>query len=213
MATNLFIIDKHSIVRDAIQALLINHNEINVVGTADNYYEHQTSISFSDVLLIEHDRELPAALSLMTDIYQQHPNIKVLLLSNRSESLVFLNKMLSAGVGGYVTKNIKRNELIYAIGHVKEAVYLSTDFMLDFLENCPGYLKGEHKALPPIQLSTAEMITLKLIAEGFTNTQMANELHISVRTVESRRKKLLEKTDTSNTATLIRRCLKEGLIS
>ena len=213
MAIKLFIIDKLRTTRELIQSLLIDNNDITVLGIAESYHSYKTSIDLCDVLLIEHNPEMPETLDLIYEIRQQHPALKILLLSDSPQNPTFLNHLLMAGSSGYISKTVNRAELVYALKSVKDGgLHISTAFILKLLENYQLPKKDEREIYPSITLNAGEGEVLNLISKGLTNREIANELCTSVRTIEARRKKLLDKTNTTNTATLIKWCVKTGLL-
>jgi DNA-binding NarL/FixJ family response regulator len=137
----------------------------------------------------------------------------VLILSMHDHES-YLIDLLDAGADGYILKNTSKDELLFAIKKIaRHGIYMGPEFTLNMLAKykastgfmSPGPLK-EHN------ITSREMDVLKLVAEGKTNIEIARELFTSVRTIETRRKNLLDKTKTTNTATLIRYSIQNGLI-
>jgi len=208
-----FIIDKLALVRDGISGMLTGVSGINVLGSAADLNSGKFVIKNCDVLIIEHDKDLDSALIMIKEIHKVEPRVKIILLSDKPENPNFLNRVLEAGISGYMTKHAGSEELSYGIKKVAEdGIYICTAFILKFIETLPASVYHDKNLSSKVELNRGEREVLDLIAEGLTNRDIANKLFVSVRTIESRRKKLLEKTNTTNTATLIRFCLKAGLI-
>ena len=129
------------------------------------------------------------------------PDVKVLILSMHRE---YLHQAISAGADGYLLKEDADRELFSAIDNIRRGkVYLSPTFAADLV----------HGRADSTKLLTArEKEVLKLIAEGKTNKEIAETLFISVRTVESHRASIIDKTQVKNTADLVRYAIEKGFI-
>ena len=144
------------------------------------------------------------------------PSTKVIALSMYSDKR-YVEGMLSAGVSGYLVKNCAFDELVQAIVAVRNGnAYLSPSIagtvMKDYV-NKLTLTEKEEPALSGIQFSSREREVLQLIAEGYNSEEISSKLFISVKTVSSHRRKIMEKLDTNNIADLIKFALREGLIS
>jgi DNA-binding NarL/FixJ family response regulator len=129
----------------------------------------------------------------------------------------FINKMFDAGALAYMLKNTGKEELVHAIRMVANGQkYLSSEISLSLLHKLSNN-SSKTPAAAPVKtggsdLSKREIEVLRLIAEGLTNTEIADKLFTSKRTIESHRQSLLEKTLSNNTATLIRYAVLNGLV-
>lgn len=214
MAVKIILIEDHAIVRQGVRSLLENEPGIEIIAEASNGHEALELCRNSTVDLALMDFNMPVmnGLECTRQLKKEFPDIKVLILSMHDFEN-YLIDMLQAGANGYILKNSSRNELILAIKHVAEGgTYIGSEFTLSMLEKFKSGTNLLSVKEPNIPLSEGEGQVLELIAEGLTNIQMANKLFISVRTIEARRKKLLEKTGTTNTATLIKFSIKNGLL-
>jgi DNA-binding NarL/FixJ family response regulator len=121
---------------------------------------------------------------------------------------------LSQGANGYLLKNVSEEEMMFAIRQVTAGNLFVcseiTEKMIGKLSSMPQEESKESKFA--VDLSKREIEILLLIAEGFTNNEIAEKLFTSRRTVEGHRQNLLEKTGARNTATLIRFAVRNGLI-
>jgi DNA-binding NarL/FixJ family response regulator len=215
MQTKVLLVEDHEIVRQGIKALLQGNPQVVVTGEASNGEEALEKISASQPDLILMDMNMPVmnGLDCTKLVKKQFPSIKVLILSMHNHEN-YLIDMLDAGADGYILKNSSKDELLFAIKKIaNNGVYIGSEFTLGMLAK----FKAENKSnmLPKINLalSDREKDVLTLIADGLTNAEIAGKLFTSIRTIETRRKRLLEKTGTTNTATLIRFAVKNGLIS
>jgi DNA-binding NarL/FixJ family response regulator len=137
---------------------------------------------------------------------EKYPGIMVLGLSTFNQGL-YIKKMMENGASGYILKNSSREELIKAIEAVHGgAIFFSGEVGQALQE----YQKSSRTELPV--LSNREKEILYLIAEGYTNPQIAEKIFLSQFTVNSHRKNLLTKLDVKNTATLIKFAVEHKLI-
>ena|SRR6218665_2024495 len=215
MAVRILLVEDHEIVRQGVRSLIENESGIEIVAEAGNGQQALEACRRIkvDVVLMDINMPVMSGLECTRLLKKEFPEIKILVLSMHDFEN-YLIDLLQAGANGYILKNSSRDELVFAIRQVAiGGMYIGPEFTISILDkikkgvNLLGY-KG-----PVISLSEGEAQVLELIGEGLTNVQMANRLFISVRTIESRRKKLLEKTNTTNTATLIKFSIKHGLIN
>lgn len=215
MPINILLAEDHGIVREGLRLLLHDEEEVNVVAEAANGKEALELLKKKHVNVILMDMNMPEmnGLECTKAVKEKFPEVNVLILSMYDHENYLLD-VLDAGADGYLLKSSSKDELLFAINKVANGgVYISPEFTLNLLTR-----KRLEKSIstvapaPKVTLSDREMDVLELIAQGLTNAEMADKLFISVRTIETRRKKLLEKTGTSNTATLIRYAILNGLI-
>lgn len=212
MAVKIILVEDHDVVREGVRSMLENDAEIQVAAEACNGLEALELCSRLDVDMAVMDINMPVmnGLECTRILKKQFPETKVLILSMHNYEN-YLIDMLQAGADGYILKDSCRHELAFAVKKIAQGgMYIGPEFTVSILEK---YAAGGSRAdYQGPAISEGEIQVLELIAEGLTNTQMANKLFISVRTIESRRKKLLEKTGTVNTATLIKFAIRHGLI-
>jgi DNA-binding NarL/FixJ family response regulator len=214
MSVKVFLVEDHDIVRQGIKALLTGP-DVEVVGEACNGKEALQKLKgvTPNVLLMDYNMPLMNGLECTKRVKKEYPDIKVLILSMHDHES-YLIDMLDAGANGYILKNSSRDELIFAIKKIaNDGIYMGPEFTLNMLAKykaAKGFMGGQKKI--DIKITDREMDVLNLVARGLTNTEMANKLFTSVRTIETRRKKLLQKTGTNNTATLVRFAVLNGLI-
>jgi DNA-binding NarL/FixJ family response regulator len=203
------------IVRHGIRALIDKSKDIVISGEAANGEEalEKIEVNIPDLVLMDMNMPVMNGVECTRIIKEKYPNVKVLILTmHDDEGYVF--DMLDAGADGYILKSTSRDELLFAIRKVvNDEMYIGSDVSVSMLSKFRTNKSGEDTKPIDVDLTEREIDVLKLIAEGFTNTEIAEKLFTSIRTVETRRKKLLEKTGTSNTATLIRFALKNKIIS
>lgn len=201
-----FIVDDHPLVQEGLRSLLREEKEIELCGyamTATSCLGFFAS-NTADVILM--DIELPDmnGIDLCKEIKSKYPGIMVLGLSTFNQGS-YVTKMMENGASGYVLKNADKEELLEAIRIVnKGKTYLSFE---------AGQAMRKIHASPQVPLITRrEKEILTLIAEGFTNPEIAEKIFVSPSTVDSHRKNLLAKLDVKNTAALVKFAMEHGLI-
>lgn len=204
MKTKLFIVDDHYMVIEGIRSLLQNASGMEWMGHA---IDAGSCLSFlereqPDVLLMDVSLPDRNGIELCKEVKQKYPRIRVLGLSTFNQQAVIRN-MIDNGASGYVLKNATKEELLRAITTVAMGrSYLSFEALLSLRETA--------NEVPVITRREKEV--LQLIAEGLTNAEIAEKLFVSVLTVNSHRKSLIEKFDAANTAVLIGKAIKGGFL-
>jgi DNA-binding NarL/FixJ family response regulator len=213
MKIKIFLVDDHVLFRQGIHALLEN-TQIEIVGEAGNGQETLDKLSTiqPDILLLDIDMTVMNGVECARRIKADFPGVKILVLS-MYDTENNLTEMLDAGVKGYILKSSSKEELVFAIQQVfNGGMYISTQFLIKKLENIRSAVENTSTLIEDLKLSERELEVLKLIVKGYTNFEIGQKLFASVRTIETRRKKLLSKTKTSNTAMLIHFVTVKGLI-
>ncbi|MBS1754879.1 MAG: response regulator transcription factor [Ferruginibacter sp.] len=204
MKASVFIVDDHYMVIEGIRSLLQNEKEIDWMGHATNA---ASCLAFlkqlqPDVILMDINLPDLSGIDLCKEVRAKYPSIFVIGLSTFNQQ-AYVRNMMENGASGYVLKNADKSELLEAITTVMLGKnYLSHEVSLS--------LRESDNSLPPVTRREKEV--LQLIAEGLTNTEIAEKLFISIATVNTHRKSLLEKFDAKNTAILISKGIKIGLI-
>jgi DNA-binding NarL/FixJ family response regulator len=209
------IVDDHQILRDGIKALLHKAKTIKVIGEINDGSKVLDFISTNkpDVILMDILMKEVDGIQATQLIKSKYPEIKILALSMNNQ-YSYIESMLKAGASGYILKNTGGDELVHAITMVFEGkTYFSEEVtgivMKSYLE--PEPIKKSDKDLLN-QLTKREIEILKLIAQEFTNQEIADKLFISKRTVDTHRRNLLQKIEVKNSIGLIRFAYNNGLI-
>lgn len=204
MKAGIFIVDDHYMVIEGIRSLLQNEKDIDWMGHATNA---ASCLSFlkqqqPDIVLMDVNLPDKSGTHLCKEVRQLYPSVLVLGLSTFNQQAVIQN-MIDNGASGYVLKNATKEELLEAISEVlKGKSYFSFEAALALKE-----ARGKQPVI-----TRREKEVLQLIAEGFTNAEISEKLFISMPTVNTHRKSLLEKFEVKNTATLIGKAIKSGLL-
>jgi len=214
--TRLLICDDHAVVRSGLSMLLNGRHGIEVVGEAS---EGDEAIRMAqelkpDVVLM--DLSMPHGKDGMTataELKQLMPDTAVLILTMHDDD-EYLFRTIKIGASGYILKNAPHDELISAIGTVAQGnAYLyptaTKRLMNEYLVKVK---EGGEAAGPYESLSEREKEILGWIARGYSNKEIADNLIISVKTVESHKSNLMEKLGLKTRPELIKFALKKGLL-
>lgn len=203
----ILLVDDHTILLDGVKSLLSQEDDLAVVGQAASAEEALEFLKKNEVDLIITDYSMPGmdGLSLLNTVKRVAPHTKIILLSMHDE-VHLVKEILKAGVNGYVLKNDTHKELLNAIHDVRRGkVYLSSDVNKMLITNLNNPDEGK-------LLTDREREILKLIAKEYTNKDIAEELFISERTVETHRKNIFKKTGTNSLVGLIKFAYANNLI-
>jgi len=204
MKVGLFIVDDHYMVIEGIRSLLQNEKDIDWMGHATNAASCLAFLKRQQPDVILMDVNLPdmSGTDLCKQVKQLYPAVFVLGLSTFNQQPVIRN-MMDNGASGYVLKNATQDELLAAIVTVISGkTYLSLE--------AAQSLRETGNELPLITRREREV--LLLVADGFTNAEIAEKLFISIPTVNTHRKSLLTKFNVNNTAGLIKIAAKHNLV-
>lgn len=206
-AMRILLVDDHAILLDGIKNLLEKEESFVVAALAESAEKALEFLKTNEVDLIVTDFNMPGmdGLSLVNTVKRIQPDIKTIILSMHDETHL-VKEILRAGVNGYVLKKDTHKELLNAIEEVRNGrVYLSRDINKILITNLQNPEEGR-------LLTDREREILKLIAKEYSNKEIAEELFISERTVETHRKNIFKKTGTSSLVGLIKFAYANNLI-
>ncbi len=204
------IVDDHQLIIDGMKALLNEEAGIKVVGEASNGKEALKLMQLIEVDMVLLDIDMPVMDGIETakHIRKRWPQLSIIILSMHAEQGMVKN-LVGIGANGYLLKNSSREEVIKAIRHVNNGDrYFSTEVTLSILNSRGGFESHKNK----VHLTDREIEILTLIAEGFTNKEIGDQLFISHRTVDTHRTNLMKKLEVNNLAGLISFALKNGFV-
>jgi len=211
----ILIADDHTLFREGLRSLLSTHEDLHVLGEAENGQEALRAVAERkpDLLLIDLSMPKMGGLDAIREIKRYEPETKILVLTVH-ETEEFVLAALNAGASGYVLKDATHQELILAIRSVlREKRYLSPDISAKVIE---GYIDGR-KAVKSTSswesLTLREREILKLIAEGRKNKEIADILFLSAKTVAKHRANLMNKLDLHSASALTAYAMERGLLS
>jgi len=205
---NVLLTDDHQIIIDGLKSLLKNQDEINVAAEAKNGREaiRMLGLISVDVLLMDIDMPVMNGIDALKEIGKSHPNVKVIILSMHNEAGM-IKSLIDLGANGYLLKSCTQDEMVDAIKKVASGQsYFSSDVTLALLK--PAANQGQQNEI----LTERETEILKLIAAGFSNKEIGDQLFISHRTVDTHRTNLMKKLDVSNIAGLISYAIRNGIV-
>ena len=209
------IADDHTLFREGLRALLSAHEDLHVLGEAENGQEALRAVEKHkpDLLLMDLSMPKMGGLEAIKEVKRQEPGTKVLVLTIHGTE-EFVLEALHAGASGYILKDATHDELVLAIRSVlREKRYLSPDISAKVIE---GYIDGR-KAVKSgstwDSLTLREREVLKLIAEGRKNKEIAEILFISVKTVAKHRANLMNKLDLHSASALTAYAVDRGLLA
>jgi two-component system response regulator NreC len=203
--TTIVLADDHTVVRNALRLLLDAEPDFEVVaeaGDADNAVRYVRGHK-PTVLILDLNMPGRASLDAVPDIREASPNTEIVVLTMQNEP-AFARRALQAGVRGYVLKEAADAELVQA---VRSAAAGDT-----YLQPALGARLAASADRDGNELSDRERDVLRLIALGHTNAEVAEQLYISIRTVESHRAHIQQKLRLSSRAELVRYALEHGLV-
>lgn len=207
---NVLIVDDHKIIRDGIRSMLIDERDIVIVGEEENGNAALKTLGSKEVDVVLSDISMPVmgGSELTKNINEFHPNVKVLILSMHEEEQ-YIKDLIDHGASGYILKNTGASELIKAIRTVAEGKNFFSNEVYSTL------IMGNNKkanTTDVIQLTKREIEVLKLISNEMKNHEIAEALFVSIRTVDTHRRNLLQKLNVKNTAGLVRYAVKSGIV-
>ncbi|RYE35738.1 MAG: response regulator transcription factor [Sphingobacteriaceae bacterium] len=215
---NVLLTEDHNVVRNGIKSLLEKEDELCVIAEATNGKQALDLLDEGikvDIILADLNMPEVNGIGLVKAVKSKFPKIRVIILSMLDHENYIL-EAFKAGASAYILKNVTADELVFAIKHVciNSERYICSELslrMLDKLLDRPAIVTIPES--PEIELSKRETEVLVLIAEGFTNLEIADKLFTSKRTIEGHRQNLIDKTSSRNTAALIRYAIVNGLIN
>lgn len=196
--------EDHRILREGLKRMIDEQPNMAVVGEADDGVEawQKTSELLPDVVLMDVSMPRMNGADATAKIRELNPDVKVIALTAHRAS-AYLSQMLKAGASGYVLKNTAFNELADAILTVARGGRYIDRASQELMVNAPPEnvtWKGEPQGKP---LSEREVQVISLVANGYTNKEIANKLAISVKTVESHKANSMQKLDLKSRAEIV----------
>lgn len=210
------IADDHTLFRDGLKEILNKEENILVVaetGDGTDIVNISKEVD-AEVILMDINMGSSNGISATRELMEKLPQCKVLVLSMYSDSKYVIS-MLEAGAKGYILKNAGKEEMITAINTIARGdSYFSSIVSSRIREQLNSSQKPTKLLLKTreIPISPRETEVLKLIAQEYSNAEIARKLFISIRTVDTHRRNLLEKLNLKNTAGLVKYAIQKGLL-
>ena len=211
---NVLVADDHQIIRDGIKALLNNIPGIHITCEASNGLEAIEILRNNSIDLVLMDITMPKlnGVEATKVIAEKFPAVKVLTLTMHDEESHIV-KMLKVGAKGYILKTTGKRELAEAIKTVASGEsYFSKEASSKIMEHFMKDKGGQKEGTVGRDLTKREIEVLRLIAEENTNSEIAEKLFLSPRTVDTHRRNLLQKLHVKNTAGLVKYAVEHHLV-
>lgn len=213
-AIRVLIVDDHAILREGLRSLLSSQGDFSVVGEAGNGKEAMERVRelHPDVVLMDIAMPVMDGLEATRRIKKESPGTKVLVLTQH-DNRPYVFRILKAGASGYVLKKTVSTDLIAALQAVQHGKSVLDPAVTEMvIERCLENLPEDRVEAGYESLSDRELEVLKLIAEGYTNQEVADLLCISINTVLTHRTSLMRKLSIHNRSELIKSAIRMGLI-
>jgi DNA-binding NarL/FixJ family response regulator len=214
MSVKIILADDHRIMREGLRALLEQQSGMEIIAEAE---DGRTTVDLAhelkpDVVVIDISMPDLNGIDATRQIISAAPHIKVIALSMHSDRK-FVREMLSAGASGYLLKDSAFEELGNALAAViSNQTYLSPKIADTVVRDYLGKI-DTRESKPSPALTHREREVLQLLAEGRTTKEIASKLCVSIKTIETHRKQIMEKVGLNSVAELTKYAIREGLTS
>lgn len=207
--------DDHTVVREGLRLILESAEDIEVVGEVENGRQAVQMAKKLQPDVVVMDVVMPTlnGVEATRQVLREAPNSKVLVLSSYSDD-DRVQQLIEVGATGYLVKQTAANDLLAAIREAyKGNAFFSPSISKRLLEQCRDAIsRGGTVPRKGPRLTSREAEVLQLIAEGYANKQIADELCISIKTVEKHRQQVMHKLNLHEVASLTRYAVAQGII-
>jgi len=207
------IVDDQHLFADGIEQLLAQYDDIKCLGKADRGAKLLASDYLTQLDILLMDIEMPEmdGFELIEKVRSTVPELKVIVLTMHNEKAM-ISRMLDLGANGFVTKDADSSEFIDSIFEVHNNNYYFNDHIsIKLIKDLSKYT-GNKRLYETKILTGREIEVVKLICEEYTNQEIADALHISSRTVENTRHRIIRKLNVRNLAGIVLYAVKEGIV-
>ena len=207
---NILIVDDHHIVRNGLKQIVADLPDMKVVAECSYGYEVFSRLKDTECNLVLLDISIPgrSGLEILAQLHAERPDLPILILSMYPEDR-YAVRALRAGAAGYVTKMSASDELVTAI----RKVYWGGKYVSESLSQILAADLGKQGDTPTHEkLSDRELQVLCMLGSGKTCKEIAGELILSIKTISTYRKRILEKTGLKNNADIVNYVLVQGLL-
>ncbi len=205
--STVLIVDDHPLVREGLKGLIAEESDLSVCAETGSMREAQALVREHqpDVVIVDLSLEDGNGLDLIRRLKSHYPRLKMLVCSMRDE-LLFAERAINTGAHGYLNKHEAAGEVVAAVRRVLSGkIYLSPD-MVDRVVS--GFARNEGTSHNPIDdLSNRELEVFWLIGQGHSTGEIAQQLNLGVKTVETHREKIKRKLGLTSAGQLMRRAV------
>jgi len=203
--TRILIVDDHPVVRLGIKQLISEEADLDVVEDAEGPQDAMRKLAAGgiDMTIVDLSLTTGSGLELVGEIKRSYPDMPVLVLSMHDESL-YAERALRSGASGYVMKQAGTETLIKAVRRVLQGkIYLSDDMINSFLSKASGRSKDENR-IAIQNLSNRELEVFEQLGKGYGTKQVAEDLGLSVKTIETYRSNIKSKLGLTSSSQLLK---------
>jgi two-component system invasion response regulator UvrY len=207
--TRLLLVDDHAVVREGVKRILAGEPDIVVAGEAERAQEVYEALAASAYDLVLLDISLPdhSGLEVLNSLRTTYPDLPVLIFSVHPERQ-YVVRALKDGAAGYLLKNSAPRELVVAIHKISQGErYISEILVHHLVHEIAATEKPLHATLSP-----REAQVMDLLVAGQSPKEIAYQLGLSIKTISTHRRNLLDKLHLHTTAELVRYAIKHGLV-
>jgi len=198
-------VDDHPIVRQGLAMLINQEQDLVVCGQAEDAHEALRVVRESepDMVIVDISLKETSGVELIKDLQVQYPDLPILTLSMHDEA-VYGERALRAGARGYIMKQEATEKVVTAIRRVLEGeIYVSAVMAAKMVSKLIGGA-GKKTGSPVERLSDRELEVFRMLGEGYNTREMAEKLHLSVKTIETYRAHIKDKLGLQDASELLR---------
>lgn len=213
MGIRVFIADDHNVVREGLGHILQTTSDIEVAGSAADGLEAFRRVRQlrPDVSILDIAMPNLNGIAAAARIREHDPDARIIMLSMHASS-EHVYRALQAGARGYLLKDAVGDELIAAVRTVHRGKRYFSPAILDFIVNDYTSAQGDPKGVSPMEsLSAREREIMQLVAEGHSSARIGEMLHLSPKTVESYRSRMMQKLGIRDLTSLVKFAIRHGL--
>lgn len=209
------LVDDHMLFRDGLTSLLNDYGQIKVIGQGSNFSQLKKVLNneIPDILLLDISLEKESSLEILTWIKSEYPQIKVIMVS-MFISEDFVITAIRNGADGYIPKDTSQAELLAAIIQINQGIkYFPENIKNIILDGVIKNSKSNDSQKDIYEsLTQREKEILRLVAEGWSNNEIADKLCISIRTVETHKTNVMQKIGAKTVVDLVKFAIRKKII-
>jgi DNA-binding NarL/FixJ family response regulator len=207
------LVDDHKMFRDGIKSILDDQDNIQVIGEVGNGEELFELLKDRTPDIVVTDISMPgtSGIDITRTLVEKFPGIRILILSmHKNEE--FITNALTAGADGYLPKDTSISELLEAIDIISRGqTYFNRDISDTILKSLINRSKTKKENAEHVSLTPRELEIINLVVDGLSNKEIAEELFISIRTVDSHKNNIMHKLNLKSTVDLVKYAIRNNL--